>query len=72
MEMDGYEGRKHRRRVWNSLSKAADPGTKLFCGPELFVHSTNLLGYLGYSCLELVSLINKMYVVCETLAPYLF
>ena len=25
MEMDGYEGRKHRRRVWNSLSKAADP-----------------------------------------------
>ena len=37
-----------------------------------FVHSTNLLGYLGYSCLELVSLINKMYVVCETLAPYLF
>ena len=30
MEMDGYEGRKHRRRVWNSLSKAADPLTFKF------------------------------------------
>ena len=28
--MDGYEGRKHRRRVWNSLSKAADPFQNFF------------------------------------------
>ena len=56
-----------------ACQKLPIPSSKTFnCGPELFVHSTNLLGYLGYSCLELVSLINKMYVVCETLAPYLF
>lgn len=38
MEMDGYEGRKHRRRVWNSLSKAADPFI-----PKLFA----VLNYLS-------------------------